>query len=280
MKKTFAFIALVCLALTVLSFGRMRATADEEEDGRTAGGLLSPKGSCPTGTYDTAGQTFEIPVYTPSRGGQIIRHTGYTLSYDADYKTPQWVGWYLTKARVLGSVERKDNFRPDPDIRGAKAYTADYKNSGYDKGHMAPCADMKWSKTAMDESFYLSNICPQNRNLNRGDWQDLEEQTRKWAVRYGTVSITAGPLYTSRTPRRIGAHKVAVPDGFFKVVLVNYPKSPKAYAFVFENKSGSHPLSYYQRTVDEVEQITGMDFFADLPDKVEKRIEAERPYVK
>lgn len=223
---------------------------------------------------------FEIPVYQSSRGGQIIRHEAYTLSYDADYKTPQWVGWVLTRDRANGQIPRKDNFRADPAILGAKAYPTDYKGSGYDKGHMAPCGDMKWSKTVMDESFYMSNICPQNQNLNRGDWNDLEEQTRNWARKYGTVSITAGPIYASKTPLRIGANKVAVPDGFFKVVLVGYPNHTKAYGFIFANQAGNHPLSYYQLTVDEVEEATGMDFFSALPDEIENEIETQKPSIR
>ena len=127
-------------------------------------------------------------------GGQILKRKGYTLSYNADYKTPQWVAWELTKKETKGKEGRTDKFLPDPDVRGAKAYTGDYTKSGYDRGHMAPAADMKWSKQAMEESFYMSNICPQNPNLNRGDWNDLEEKSRQWAKKYGAVYIACGPI--------------------------------------------------------------------------------------
>lgn len=220
----------------------------------------------------------EIPKYETSRGGQIITHTGYTVSYDADFKTPQWVAWQLTKEKANGSEPRYDKFQPDPKVRGAKAYPKDYTNSGYDRGHMAPAGDMKWSHQAMVESFYMTNVCPQNRNLNRGDWKDLEELERTWAVQYGCVSIAAGPIYDKKQkPLRIGNNQVAVPKAFFKVLLVGYPKAPKAYAFVFANQAGSHPLSYYQLTVDEVESQIGMDFFSALPDDIENKIEAEKP---
>ena len=144
---------------------------------------------------NTAGAGVEIPVYNSSRGGQLIRHTGYTVSYDADFKTPQWVAWTLTSGKAQGNEPRYDKFQPDPMVRGAKAYPKDYTKSGYDRGHMAPAADMKWSRQAMVESFYMTNVCPQNRNLNRGDWKELEELERDWALRYGTVSIAAGPIY-------------------------------------------------------------------------------------
>ena len=230
---------------------------------------------------NTAGAGVEIPVFNSSRGGQLIRHTGYTVSYDADFKTPQWVAWTLTSGKAQGNEPRYDKFQPDPMVRGAKAYPKDYTKSGYDRGHMAPAADMKWSRQAMVESFYMTNVCPQNRNLNRGDWKELEELERDWALRYGTVSIAAGPIYyQGKAKLRIGANQVAVPDAFFKVLLVGYPRSPKAYGFVFKNEAGSRALSYYQLTVDEVEKLTNMDFFSQLPDKVENRIEKEKPAIR
>lgn len=221
----------------------------------------------------------ELPRMTagPSRGGQTIRHTGFTLCYDADYKTPYWVAWTLTPAKLSGDVARTNKFLPDPMVRGAQAVTKDYTNSGYDRGHMAPAADMKWSIAAMRESFYLTNVCPQNRNLNRGDWNDLEEAVRTWARRYGPVYVCAGPLYFNKRPTRIGANGVAVPDAFFKVVLIGYPQHPRAYGFIFANRAGSQRLEAYQRTVDDVERTAGMDFFSALPDNVENRIEAQKP---
>lgn len=219
----------------------------------------------------------EIPVMhlrEARAGGQILKRTGYTASYNADYKTPHWVAWELTKKETQGKETRTDKFLPDPDVLGAKAYTTDYTNSGYDRGHMAPAADMKWSRQAMEESFYLSNICPQNPNLNRGDWNDLEEQSRQWAKKYGRIYIVCGPIYDSKRPKRIGNNKVAVPDAFYKVILVNDKKDPKAIGFIFPNKAGSKPLERYAVSVDSVEKRTDIDFFPALPDEVEDRIEA------
>ena len=216
----------------------------------------------------------EIPRMHARAGGQILKRTGYTASYNADYKTPHWVAWELTKKETQGKETRTDKFLPDPDVLGAKAYTTDYTNSGYDRGHMAPAADMKWSRKAMEESFYLSNICPQNPNLNRGDWNDLEEQSRQWAGKYGKIYIVCGPIYDSKRPKRIGNNKVAVPDAFYKVILVNDKKDPKAIGFIFPNKAGSKPLKRYAVSVDSVEKRTNIDFFPTLPDEVEDRIEA------
>lgn len=224
---------------------------------------------------DNNGNALEIPVMKSRKGGQVLKRKGYTLSYDADYKTPQWVAWELTRKETKGKEERTDKFLPDPDVRGAKAYTGDYTKSGYDRGHMAPAADMKWSQKAMEESFYLSNICPQNSNLNRGDWNDLEELSRQWAKKYGAIYIACGPIYDTKRPKRIGNNQVAVPNAFYKVILINDKKDPKAIGFIFPNSTGHKPLKKYMVTVDSVEKRTRIDFFPALPDEVENRIEAE-----
>lgn len=230
--------------------------------------VVKPSSASPTGAL-------EIPIMKSNTGGQILKRKGYTLSYNADYKTPQWVAWELTKKETKGKEGRTDKFLPDPDVRGAKAYTGDYTKSGYDRGHMAPAADMKWSRKAMEESFYMSNICPQNPNLNRGDWNDLEEKSRQWAKKYGAVYIACGPIYDNKRPKRIGNNKVAVPDAFYKVVLINDKKNPKAIGFIFPNKAGHKPLKKYVVTVDSVEKRTNIDFFSALPDEIENKIEAE-----
>ena len=204
----------------------------------------------------------EIPTDPQNRPDIRLKRTGYTASYNKDYKTPNWVGWELTRKETTGQEERKNRFLPDPDVPAPRAEHDDYTNSGYDRGHMAPAADMKWSPKAMEESFYLSNICPQDQKLNRDDWSDLEESCRGWAKKYGTVYITCGPIYDRKRPRRIGKNKVAVPDRFFKVVLIYNRKNPIAMGFVFDNKAHHQPLRHYMVSVDDVEAITGYDFFA------------------
>ena len=220
------------------------------------------------------GGALEIPMIQSSTGGQILKRKGYTLSYNADYKTPQWVAWELTKKETKGKEGRTNKFLPDPDVRGAKAYTGDYTKSGYDRGHMAPAADMKWNKQAMEESFYMSNICPQNPNLNRGDWNEMEIQCRKWAETYGDIYIVAGPILYRGHHKQIGAHRVTVPEAFFKVVLC-MKGEPKAIGFIYKNGDGNRPKGDYVNTVDEVERITGIDFFPSLPDETERRVEAK-----
>ena len=216
----------------------------------------------------------EIPL-TKGKQGQIIQRTGYTLSYDAKNKTPQWVAWELTKEETRGNEERTNEFQPDPDVMGSKVVTYDYSGSGYDRGHMAPAGDMKWSKKAMQESFYMSNICPQDHNLNTEDWNDLEMKSREWARRYGKVYIVCGPIYKGMRNEYIGDHRVKVPDAFFKVILINDAKKQYALGFYFENEAGERPLTEYLTSVDELEKLTGLDFFSALPDEKENLLEKE-----
>ena len=217
----------------------------------------------------------EIPVMPEEKQGQIIQHTGYTLSYDAKNKTPQWVAWELTNEETRGKEERTNDFQPDPQVIGTQVVTFDYSGSGYDRGHMAPAGDMKWSKQAMQESFYMTNICPQDHHLNTEDWNDLEMKSREWARRYGKVYIACGPIYKGIRNEYIGEHRVKVPDAFFKVILIDDARKSYALGFLFENKAGERPLKEYLVSVDEIERITGMDFFSILPDEVENRLEAE-----
>ena len=220
-------------------------------------------------------QQMEIPVMSAKKQGQVIHRTGYTLAYDAKTRTPQWVAWELTKKETQGTEERSNDFQPDPDVKGAKVVTKDYSHSGYDRGHMAPAADMKWSKKAMMESFYMSNICPQDHNLNTSDWSELENKSRQWARRFGKVYIVCGPIYNGKRNEYIGDHRVKVPDAFFKVVLINEKKKQCAMGFYFENEAGERKLQEYLVPVDHLEQLTGMDFFSALPDNLEDRLEAE-----
>ena len=220
-------------------------------------------------------QQMEIPVMSAKKQGQVIHRTGYTLAYDAKTPTPQWVAWELTKKETQGTEERSNDFQPAPDVKGAQVVTKDYSHSGYDRGHMAPAADMKWSKKAMKESFYMSNICPQDHNLNTSDWGELENKSRQWARRFGKVYIVCGPIYNGKRNEYIGDHRVKVPDAFFKVVLINEKKKQCAMGFYFENEAGERKLQEYLVPVDRLEQLTGMDFFSALPDNLEDRLEAE-----
>lgn len=212
------------------------------------------------------------PKGTPE---QILKRTGYVASYNKTTLLPNWVAWHLTAERTEGSAKRSGvDFAEDTEVPEPRATDWDYYNSGYDRGHMCPAADNKWSKKAMEESFLFTNMCPQNGNLNRGDWNEMEMACRKWAKKYGDLYIVCGPILYKGKHKTIGKNNVVVPEAFFKVVL-RTGDNPQAIGFIYKNTSGNRPKDSYVNTVDEVERITGIDFFPSLPDDVEKKVEAE-----
>lgn len=211
------------------------------------------------------------PKGTPE---QILKRTGYVASYNKTTLLPNWVAWHLTAERTEGSAKRSGvDFAEDTEVPEPRATDWDYYNSGYDRGHMCPAADNKWSKKAMEESFLFTNMCPQNGNLNRGDWNEMEMACRKWAKKYGDLYIVCGPILYKGKHKTIGKNKVVVPEAFFKVVL-RTGDNPQAIGFIYKNTSGNRSKDSYVNTVDEVERITGIDFFPSLPDNVEKNVEA------
>lgn len=216
---------------------------------------------------------YELPELQSSQPEQIVKHTGYTVSYNSDWRIPNWVAYELTAEEIQGVEPRENDFERDPQIHESPR-PEDYKNSGYDRGHMAPAGDMKWSKQAMKESFYTTNICPQNKNLNQGDWKDLEEHVRNMATKYDHVYLACGPI-VSEKHKTIGSiiDEIVVPDAFYKVILRQNGDSWSAIGFMMPNKAGHKPLKTYAKSVNELEDITNINFFVALPDSIEETIE-------
>ncbi len=194
-------------------------------------------------------------------------------SYNKDKKIPNWVAYELTKQKTQGNIKRNERFIADPVVKGGMANNSDYSRSGFDKGHMAPAADMKWSNEAMKESFYFSNVCPQHPELNRRKWKTLEDKVREWAVADSAILIICGPVTNKKSPV-IGKSRVTVPSKFFKVILSLHGSTPKAIGFIFKNERAIAPLRNYAVSIDSIEQLTGLDFFSSLPDSLENEIES------
>ena len=125
---------------------------------------------------------------------EIVEHENYSLCYNENYEQASWVFYELTKDEVVGDLERTDDFREDPLVSTGSASLEDYVGSGYDRGHIAPAADMEFSATAMSESFYMSNMSPQHPSFNRGRWKSLESEVRKWAYSREAIWVTSGPV--------------------------------------------------------------------------------------
>ena len=223
--------------------------------------------------YKTA-NGLEVPGKLTDRPEQILKRVAYTASYNSDLRIPNWVAWRLTGAHIEGKNKRAGvKFHEDTDVPMPRAVDFDYVRSGYDRGHLCPSADNRWDAIAQEQSFLLTNVCPQDHNLNVGDWHELENLCRKWAKTYGSIYVVAGPVLFKGKHKTIGKNKVTVPEAFFKVVLCMAGK-PKAIGFIYRNESGNRPKSYYVNTIDDVERITGIDFFPALPDNVENEVEA------
>lgn len=220
----------------------------------------------------------EIPRFVESFPSQILKREGYVVSYNKTTKCANWVAWHLTKEHTSGQWSRKGvPYFEDMDAEYPRQTLEDWKINPerYDHGHMCPAADNKWSQKAMEQSFLLTNMCPQNRTLNGGDWQELENKCRDWAYLYNDIYIVCGPLFYSGKNKTIGGSKeIWVPDAFYKVILC-MNDSPKAIGFIYPNEGKHHVLSYYSCSVDEVESKSGIDFFYQLEDNLESKIESQ-----
>ncbi|ULH15876.1 DNA/RNA non-specific endonuclease [Deinococcus sp. KNUC1210] len=192
-------------------------------------------------------------------GTRLLCREQYIALYDPARKVPLVVGEHLETSELDGSEGRTNNFAPDPELpSGERAELADFRNSGYDRGHMAPAADFHGGETEMSQSFYLSNMVPQNPELNRGLWAGLEGATRNCAKTVGGLYILTGPIFEGRA-RTIGPDRVAVPSSVYKIVV----SGNAARAFLVPNRSvpKTSNFSRYETTVDEIQTASGLVFF-------------------
>ena len=205
---------------------------------------------------------------------EIINHFAYSLSYSEQDEQPYWVAYKLKSENLGDGVDRSNKFIPDPLVKTGSANNNDYKKSGYDRGHLAPAADMKWSPIAMKECFYYSNMSPQVPSFNRGIWKKLEEKVRVWAKEKGILYIATGPILTGSLPT-IGPNKVSVPKYYYKAILYYNGVQSKAIGFLLQNEGSDSSIINFAITIDKLEIATGLDFFYNLPDNIESSIESK-----
>ena len=207
----------------------------------------------------------------PLPAKDIVRHTYYSLSYNETNEQANWVYYTLTDSMVLNSGEERGNFKMDKLVITGSAKTSDYTKTGYDRGHLCPAADMGFNPIAMDESFLMSNISPQAPDFNRGIWKELETTVRNWVIKEHQLYIVTGPVFKD-CKGVIGKEEVLVPGYFFKIIY-DPTDDPKMIAFVFPNEKSNRPLTDFVVTTDKAEQLTGFDFFSQLPDEQENKFE-------
>lgn len=262
--KTGLFAILAGLAFWIFNQFSGNKPAD------TADGLPVPAElpRAPAGPRPTVADAI-LPASTT---GEVVAHTYYTLSYNEDNEQAEWVAYELTRDRLDKNwVERASSFRPDPDVRTESATPRDYSGSGYDRGHLCPAADMAFDTLAMSESFFMSNMSPQLKGFNGGIWRELEESTRDWARKYEHLYVVTGPVLSRPGKGNIGFSKVTVPAAFYKVLLA--PAQHRAIAFVLPNEVSTRPLMDYAGTIDQVEELTGIDFFPRLLKGLDEELE-------
>lgn len=207
----------------------------------------------------------------------VKEYEGFTVDFNPENRTPNYVAWILHGHETDGSTSRSNKFWTDEELDGCPD-TRDYSHSGYDRGHMCPAGEQKWSDEAMHHSFVMANICPQKHELNTGAWKTLEDKERTWARRDSAIVIVAGPVYDNSDSETIGQNKVRVPSAFFKVLLAPFAKPMRAIGFVYPNMKCDGNMQSYAVSVDDVEKMTGLDFFSSLPDDIENDIEATVPF--
>lgn len=226
-----------------------------------------------------------------NEGEELINHLAMSLVYSEKHEQAKWVSHIITPDVIDGKVKRSNNFRKDPLVKTESSSTRDffikytddatgkykYDGFGYDRGHLAPSADFRWSKEALSESYYYSNMSPQVAKFNRGKWADLEGLLRGYisSHRNTQLYVVTGPLLSDSLPViERSVNKVSIPKFYFKVVMdfVN----EKAIAFIMPNKDLKYPISSYAVDINEVEEVTGINFFHKVEDGLEERLEAQK----
>ncbi len=215
------------------------------------------------------GFDFELPTCNKS---DIVRHFAYNLEYNEEHEQAKWVSYMTCKRRISNnSVGRTDNFRSDPLVSSQSATGSDYRSTGYNRGHLAPAGDFKWNGTAMSESFYMSNMSPQRYEFNAGIWLDLENKVRNWALKHDTLYITTAGILEDNLNTIGRSTDISICKRFYKVIFSK--KHKKAIGFILEHKEIDSYIMDFAISVDEVEKITGIDYYSGLPDSLETVIE-------
>ena len=225
-------------------------------------------------SYPDAGNDVRMELPSYSDKDRIIEYNGYAVSYDEASRIPVWVAYELTAEEANGAIGRSGkSFRPDEKAKVVQADNYDYRGSGWSRGHMAPAGDFKWDDGAMWDTFYYTNCCPQDEKLNNGSWNVLENKVRTWARQFGSVYVVTGPIIGQNQGGKIGAHGIVVPDAFFKAVLVYSNEAYHGIAFVMFNNSNPQRLPESYLSINELEELSGLDLFPSMDDSIEEAVE-------
>ncbi|MEZ4859433.1 MAG: DNA/RNA non-specific endonuclease [Flavobacteriaceae bacterium] len=217
---------------------------------------------------------FSENLLPSSTTGAVIYHTYFSLSYSEAHEQAEWVAYELKKEQLSKNEFKRPYFMEDSDVKTGAADWRNYKNSGYDRGHLCPAGDRRFSYEAYQETFLTSNISPQDREFNAGVWNFLEQKVRFWAEKYDGVYVVTGGVL-KRGLKTIGDEKVSVPEEFFKIILDASGGNYKVLAFLIPNKKTENSFYDFVVTVDLIEEKTGINFFETLPDSIENELESK-----
>ncbi|WP_233131673.1 DNA/RNA non-specific endonuclease [Robiginitalea sediminis] len=223
----------------------------------------------------TAPETADFPeaFYPKGPEGDLVRHDFYVLQYSEPHEQAAWVAYVLDPSHLTYEDRERPFFVEDPKVPTHSADWRNYRGSGYDRGHLCPAGDRRFSELAYNQTFYTSNISPQDREFNAGPWNDLEQQVRRWCKRYGRLYVITGGVLRNGLPT-IGDEGVSVPEYFFKVVVRGEGTNRKAIGFLMENRPHQASLHTYAVPVDRIESLSGLDFFQALEQQEEDRLES------
>jgi endonuclease G, mitochondrial len=211
--------------------------------------------------------------YAHAASSQIIQHQYYSLSYNNHHEVADWVTYELELFHLRNCVARSNSFRVDPLVTLGSTLPDDYQNSGFDRGHLVPAGDMKFNSVAMKETFFMSNMAPQPPHFNRGMWASLENLIRAWAFNYKKIWVATGPILRGNMPSIGRSTKISVPSEFYKVILRKHGQSYIGIAFILSVDLPSNDLQSYTVSIDDVEDLTGIDFFKFLKSSEERAAE-------
>lgn len=214
--------------------------------------------------------------FVPSleNGDQVIKRRYYQLSYSNEHEQAEWVYYKLSKKLIEGKAERTDRFIADPKVVEETAVSDDYTNTGFDRGHLLPAADMKVSEKAMQETFYMSNISPQLPEFNRKIWKKLEKRVRNFAKSKGSLYVITGPVLERGLPTI--DKKVSIPQMYYKILVRKYGDKIETIAFLLPHEESKKELKEFVVSIDEVEKMTGLDFLTQIDNDREKSIESAK----
>ena len=237
-------------------------------------------------------QIEKIGIPNAGNDGQIINHLAFSLSYNESHEQANWVMHIILPAISTGNATRSNDFREDPLVKTGTSCEQDYflkekkpdgkfkyDGFGYDRGHLAPSADFRWSEKALSESYFYSNMSPQLGDFNRFKWAELENWMREYVTKNNTslVIVTAPVLSQDISKIERGINKVSIPKYFVKVALDI--KNNRGIGFILPHQKIEKPLEYFAVSIDSVESTIGYDLFSSLNDSLENELEAKTPYI-